>query len=68
MILKLATYGYLRVLLQFLPDASHYYGPLVQAVAVVSLIYASLVTLRQTDFKKLVAYSSVAHMNRTGPF
>lgn len=62
-ILKLATYGYLRVLLQFLPDASYYYGPLVQAVAVISLIYASLVTLRQTDFKKLVAYSSVAHMS-----
>lgn len=61
-ILKLATYGYMRILLQFLPDASYYYGPLVQTIAVVTIIYASLVTLRQTDFKKLVAYSSVAHM------
>jgi NADH-ubiquinone oxidoreductase chain 4 len=61
-ILKLATYGYMRILLQFLPDASCYFGPIVQTIAVISIIYASLVTLRQTDFKKLVAYSSVAHM------
>lgn len=61
-ILKLALYGYLRIMLQFLPDASYYFSPLVQTFAVVSIIYASLVTLRQTDFKKLVAYSSVAHM------
>lgn len=61
-ILKLATYGYMRILLQFLPDASYYFGPIVQTIAVISIIYASLVTLRQTDFKKLVAYSSVAHM------
>lgn len=62
LILKLATYGYMRILLQFLPDASYYFSPLVQTFAVVTIIYASLVTLRQTDFKKLVAYSSVAHM------
>jgi NADH-ubiquinone oxidoreductase chain 4 len=61
-ILKLATYGYMRILLQFLPDASCYFAPMVQTIAVISIIYASLVTLRQTDFKKLVAYSSVAHM------
>lgn len=61
-ILKLALYGYLRIMLQYLPDASYYFAPLVQTFAVVSIIYASLVTLRQTDFKKLVAYSSVAHM------
>lgn len=60
-ILKLALYGYLRIMLGILPDASHYYGPLAQTLAVISIIYASLVTLRQTDFKKLVAYSSVAH-------
>lgn len=52
----------MRILLQFLPDASSYFGPLVQSIAVITIIYASLVTLRQTDFKKLVAYSSVAHM------
>lgn len=60
-ILKLATYGFLRIMLQFLPDASSYFSPLVQLFAVISVIYASLSTLRQTDFKKLVAYSSVAH-------
>ena len=61
-ILKLATYGYMRILIQFLPDACYYFSPLVQTMSVISIIYASIVTLRQTDFKKLVAYSSVAHM------
>lgn len=62
-ILKLSTYGYMRIILQFLPDASYYFSPLVQTIAVISIIYASLVTLRQTDFKKIVAYSSVAHIS-----
>ena len=61
-VLKMATYGSLRLLLQFLPDASYYFSPLVQTLGVMSVIYASLVTLRQTDFKVLVAYSSVGHM------
>ena len=61
-VLKMATYGSLRILLQFLPDASFYFSPLVQTLAVMSIIYASLATLRQTDFKALVAYSSVGHM------
>jgi NADH-ubiquinone oxidoreductase chain 4 len=62
LILKLATYGYMRILIQFLPDATSYYSPLVQTIAVITLIYASLATLRQTDFKALVAYSSIGHM------
>ncbi|CAO1639662.1 unnamed protein product (mitochondrion) [Sympodiomycopsis kandeliae] len=61
LILKLATYGYLRIILQFLPDASQTFRPILQTTAVITLIYASLSSLRQTDFKKLVAYSSVAH-------
>lgn len=61
-VLKLATYGVLRVLLPVLPSATYYYSPLVYTVAIVSLVYASLATLRQSDFKALVAYSSVAHM------
>ena len=61
-VLKMATYGSLRVLLQFLPDASYYFSPLVQTMAIMSIIYASLATLRQTDFKALVAYSSIGHM------
>jgi len=62
LILKLATYGFLRVLIPFLPEATSYFSPLVQTIAVVTLIYSSLTTLRQTDFKVLVAYSSIAHM------
>lgn len=62
LILKLATYGYMRILIQFLPEATSYFSPLVQTIAVITLIYASLATLRQTDFKALVAYSSIGHM------
>ena len=55
LILKLATYGFLRVLIPFLPEATAYFSPLVQTIAVVTLVYSSLTTLRQTDFKVLVA-------------
>jgi proton-translocating NADH-quinone oxidoreductase chain M len=61
-ILKLATYGYLRVLINFLPDATNYFSPLVQTFAIISLIYASFSTIIQQDTKRLIAYSSVAHM------
>ena len=61
-ILKLATYGFLRVLLPFFPDATNFFMPIVQTIAIITLIYSSLVTIRQTDLKALVAYSSVAHM------
>jgi proton-translocating NADH-quinone oxidoreductase chain M len=61
-ILKLATYGYLRVLINFLPNASNYFGPLVQTIAIIAIIYASLSTIIQQDTKRLIAYSSIAHM------
>ena len=61
-ILKLATYGYLRVLINFLPDATHYFSPLVQTIAVITIIYASLATIVQQDTKALIAYSSIGHM------
>lgn len=61
-ILKLASYGYIRVLIPFLPDATNYFMPLVQTMAIISLIYASLSTIRQNDTKAVIAYSSVAHM------
>lgn len=61
-ILKLATYGYLRILIPIFPDASHYFSPLIQTIAIITLIYASLATLRQTDLKGIVAMSSIAHM------
>src|SRR6201996_2062895 len=62
-ILKLATYGYLRVLINFLPDATNFFSPLAQTIAIISLIYASFSTIIQQDTKRLIAYSSVAHMS-----
>lgn len=61
-ILKLATYGYLRVLINLLPDATYFFSPLVQTFAIISLIFASFSTIIQQDTKRLIAYSSVAHM------
>lgn len=60
--LKLATYGFLRILVGMMPDATSYFSPLVQTIAIITLIYSSLATLRQSDFKALVAYSSISHM------
>jgi len=62
-ILKFATYGYLRVLINFLPDATNYFSPLVQTIAIITLMYASLATIIQQDTKALIAYSSIAHMS-----
>jgi NADH-quinone oxidoreductase subunit M len=61
-LLKLGGYGFLRFSLPMLPDASAYFTPLIYALSVVAVIYTSLVALAQTDMKKLIAYSSVAHM------
>ncbi|MBI1250192.1 MAG: NADH-quinone oxidoreductase subunit M [Alphaproteobacteria bacterium] len=61
-LLKMGGYGFLRFSLPMFPDASVYFTPLVFALSVVAIVYASLVAFRQTDIKKLIAYSSVAHM------
>ncbi|MEZ5861859.1 MAG: NADH-quinone oxidoreductase subunit M [Geminicoccaceae bacterium] len=61
-LLKLGGYGFLRFSLPMLPDASAYFAPLVYALSIIAVIYTSLVALMQTDMKKLIAYSSVAHM------
>lgn len=61
-LLKMGGYGFIRISLPMLPDASHDFAPLVYALSVVAIIYTSLVALVQTDIKKLIAYSSVAHM------
>ena len=53
---------YIRVLIQILPDATHYFSPLIQSIAIISLIYASFSTIVQQDTKRLIAYSSVCHM------
>jgi NADH-quinone oxidoreductase subunit M len=61
-LLKMGGYGFLRFSLPMFPDASQFFQPLVFALSVVAIVYASLVAWRQTDIKKLIAYSSVAHM------
>jgi len=61
-LLKLGGYGLLRFSIPMFPDASIYFGPLVFWLSVIAIIYTSLVAYRQTDMKKLIAYSSVAHM------
>jgi len=61
-LLKLGGYGFLRFSLPMLPDASLYFAPLIYVLSIVAIIYTSLVALMQTDMKKLIAYSSVAHM------
>ena len=62
-LLKLGTYGFIRFSIPVLPKASFYFAPLVYSVCVVSLIYTSFTAIRQTDFKRIIAYTSIAHMN-----
>ncbi|HSV02117.1 MAG TPA: NADH-quinone oxidoreductase subunit M [Phenylobacterium sp.] len=61
-LLKLGGYGFLRFSLPMFPHASQFFTPLVFALSVIAVIYTSLVAWRQVDMKKLIAYSSVAHM------
>jgi NADH-quinone oxidoreductase subunit M len=61
-LLKMGGYGFIRVSLPMFPEASAYFAPLVFSLSVVAIVYTSLVALMQEDMKKLIAYSSVAHM------
>ncbi|WP_375595980.1 NADH-quinone oxidoreductase subunit M [Algihabitans albus] len=61
-LLKMGAYGFLRFSLPMLPEASAFFTPLVFTLSVVAIVYTSLVALAQKDMKKLIAYSSVAHM------
>jgi len=61
-LLKMGGYGFLRFSLPMFPDASLYFAPMVFTLSVIAVIYTSLVALAQSDMKKLIAYSSVAHM------
>jgi len=61
-LLKMAGYGFLRFSLPMFPIASEYFTPLIYALSIIAIIYTSLVALMQEDMKKLIAYSSVAHM------
>jgi NADH-quinone oxidoreductase subunit M len=60
--LKLGGYGFLRFSLPITPDASHYLAPLLISLSLIAVIYIGLVAMVQADMKKLVAYSSIAHM------
>jgi len=62
-LLKLGSYGFLRFSLPFFPDASLYFAPFVFTLSIIGIIFTSLTAIRQTDFKRIIAYSSVAHMN-----
>ncbi|MFW5835008.1 MAG: NADH-quinone oxidoreductase subunit M, partial [Pseudomonadota bacterium] len=61
-LLKLGGYGFLRFSLPMLPEASVEFAPFIYVLSVVAVVYTSLVALMQDDMKKLIAYSSVAHM------
>jgi len=61
-LLKMAGYGFIRFSLGLFPVASDYFTPLIFTLSIVAIIYTSLIALMQDDMKKLIAYSSVAHM------
>lgn len=62
-LLKLGTYGFIRFSLPLFPQASYYFAPFVYTISLIGIIYTSLTAIRQTDFKRIIAYTSVAHMN-----
>ena len=61
-LLKMAGYGFLRFSIPLFPVASEYFIPLIYLLSIIAIIYTSLVALMQDDMKKLIAYSSIAHM------
>ena len=61
-LLKMGGYGFIRFSLGLFPIASNYFTPLMYSLSIIAIIYTSLITLMQEDMKKLIAYSSVAHM------
>jgi NADH-quinone oxidoreductase subunit M len=60
--LKLGAYGFVRLSLPILPDASHYLAPMMIALSLIAVVYIGFVALVQADMKKLIAYSSISHM------
>ena len=61
-LLKLGGYGFIRFSWPLLPEASEFFAPLIQTLSLLAIIYGSLTTCRQVDLKRIIAYSSVAHM------
>jgi proton-translocating NADH-quinone oxidoreductase chain M len=62
-LLKLGVYGFIRFSLPLFPVASLYFTPIIHTLCAIGVVYASLAAVRQTDLKRIIAYSSVAHMN-----
>lgn len=62
-LLKLGVYGFIRFSLIFFPSASLFFAPVVYLLSILGVVYASFTAIRQTDIKRIIAYSSVAHMN-----
>jgi len=62
-LLKLGSYGFLRFSLPLFPEASFYFSPMIYTIASIGIVFASFTAIRQTDFKRIIAYTSVAHMN-----
>ena len=63
LLLKLGGYGFIRFSLKIAPEACVYYQPFVYTLGLISIIYASFCAIRQTDLKRIIAYTSIAHMN-----
>ena len=61
-LLKLGTYGFVRIAIPTVPEAAKYFAPVIAILAVIGIIYGALGCLAQTDMKRLIAFSSVAHM------
>ncbi len=62
-LLKLGTYGFIRYSIPLFPKASFFFTPLVYTIAVIGIVYTSFTAIRQSDFKRIIAYTSIAHMN-----
>ena len=62
-LLKLGSYGFIRFSLPLFPEASLYFTPFIFCMSIVGVVYTSLTAIRQTDLKRIIAYTSVAHMN-----
>ena len=62
-LLKLGSYGFIRFSLPLFPEACFYFSPLIYTFACTGIVFASFTAIRQTDFKRIIAYTSIAHMN-----
>ncbi len=62
-LLKLGVYGFIRFNLSLFPEASLYFSPIVSVFSLIGIIFTSFTAIRQTDLKRIIAYSSIAHMN-----